>query len=336
MSAYDQALARLAANPRRWLVTGAAGFIGSNLVEALLAAGQTVVGLDNFATSRSANKPAAANGDRCRFIEGDIRSLDACRAACRGVDYVLHQAAQVSVPASIDDPATTHDINVTGFLNVLAAAREQKIRRVVYASSCAIYGDSTQLPLTEDQPARPLSPYAASKLADEAYAGAFARVYGLEAVGLRYFNVFGPRQDPNGFYAAVIPLWTAAMLQNQPLQIFGDGSTTRDFCHVANVVQANVLAATTPLGEAPHEVINVAAGGRTSLNELFEMLRVELLPHCPHLKHCRPVHRDFRPGDIRHSQADITKAARLLGYSPGVSVAAGLRETLAWYRNTSP
>ena len=336
MTAYEQALAGLTTAPKRWLVTGAAGFIGTNLVETLLTLGQTVAGLDNFTTGKRANLKAAGSAlNECfSFIEGDIRSLDTCRAACRGVDYVLHQAAQVSVPASIDDPATNHDINVTGFLNVLIAAREQKVRRVVYASSCAVYGDSPQLPLTEDQPARPLSPYAASKLADEAYAGAFAYAYGVEAVGLRYFNVFGPGQDPKGHYAAVIPLWASAMIQNQPIQIFGDGSTTRDFCYVANVVQANILAATVPLKDAPHQVVNVAAGGRTSLNELFELLRAELLPDFPHLKNCRPAYQNFRPGDIRHSQADIAKARQLLGYAPSHPVETGLRETLAWYRKS--
>jgi len=336
MSTYEQTLAGLKASPKRWLVTGAAGFIGHNLVQTLLAAGQTVVGLDNLTTGRQANLKAIGSefSKRFSFVEGDIRSLDTCREACRDVDYVLNQAAQVSVPASIDDPAATHDINVTGFLNMLTAARERKVRRVIYASSCAVYGDSTRLPLTEDQPPRPLSPYAASKLANEAYAEAFSQSCDLEAIGLRYFNVFGPGQDPKGHYAAVIPLWATAMIQNQPIQIFGDGSTTRDFCYIANVVHANLLAATVPLNDVRHQVVNVAAGGRTSLNELFEMIRGALLPDCPHLKSYRPAYKDFRAGDIRHSQADITKARQFLGYAPTRPVEAGLRETLAWYRKS--
>ena len=336
MTLYEQTLANLEATPRKWLVTGAAGFIGSNLVDALLAANQTVVGLDNLTTGRPANWKALASAGGKRFtqIEGDIRSLDTCREACRSVDCILHEAAQVSVPASIDDPVTTHEVNVTGFLNVLMAARENKVRRVVYASSCAIYGDSERLPLTEDQTPRPLSPYASSKLADEIYAESFSRSYGMEMIGLRYFNVFGPRQDPKGVYAAVIPMWASAMIQNTPIQIFGDGSTTRDFCHVANVVQANLLAATVELGVVRHDVVNVAAGGRTSLSELFELLRAKLLPEYPHLQDYKPLHRDFRAGDIRHSHADVSKAQRRLGYIPTHSVERGLQETLAWYRNT--
>ena len=342
MNGYEGILEKLRLNPLRWLVTGAGGFIGSNLVEALIRAGQSVVGLDDFSTGRRENhqRVLAACGTKaekqCKLIEGDIRSYDTCREACRDVDLVLHEAAQVSVPASLEDPVTTHEINGTGFLNVLRAAREQKVRRVVYASSCAIYGDSTRLPLAEDQPAQPLSPYATSKLANEAYAASFSRSYGIEAVGLRYFNVFGPRQDPHGAYAAVIPLWTAAMMQNKPVRIFGDGSTTRDFCHVANVVQANLLAAMESLGGSRHEVFNVAVGDRTSLGELFEMLRAALLPDFPHLKDFRAIHEDFRPGDVRQSQADIAKARRLLGYAPTHSVARGLQETLAWYKNTPP
>jgi UDP-N-acetylglucosamine 4-epimerase len=336
MTAYEQALARLAATPKKWLVTGAAGFIGSHLVESLLAANQTVVALDNFTTGKRQNlKPFSSAAGRFTILEGDIRSPDTCREACRGVDYVLHQAAQVSVPASMEDPAATHDINVTGFLNVLLAAREQKVRRVVYASSCAVYGDSARLPLMEDEPAHPLSPYAASKLADEIYADSFARSHGLEAIGLRYFNVFGPRQDPKGVYAAVIPQWATAMIRGTPIEIFGDGSTTRDFCYIANVVQANLLAATVELKETSHAVVNVAAGARTSLNELFALLRTMLLPDYPRLANYEPSHRDFRPGDIRRSHADIAKARQLLGYVPSHTVEAGLQEALAWYRSST-
>ena len=335
MTAYEQTLAALRVHPKTWLVTGAAGFIGSSLIEALLAANQTVVGFDNLATGKSENIKLLTElgGSRFTLREGDIRNLDACREACRGVDAILHEAAQVSVPASMEDPVTTHDINTTGFMNVLLAAREQKVRRVVYASSCAVYGDSTRLPLTEDEPAQPLSPYAMSKLANEVYAGSFCRSYGMTAAGLRYFNVFGPRQDPKGVYAAVIPLWASAMIVNSEIQIFGDGSTTRDFCYVGNVIQANLLAATVGLAPGTHEVVNVAAGGRTTLNELFELIRSALVPDHPHLKSFQPVYRDFRAGDIRHSQADITKAARVLGYNPAFTVEHGLHEALAWYRN---
>ncbi len=335
MTRYEQALASLKAAPRRWLVTGVAGFIGSSLAEALLGAGQTVTGLDNLSTGRSDNVRLLdrLGGSRFRLVEGDIRDFKVCREACRAVDVILHQAAQVSVPASMADPVATHEINTTGFLNVLAAAREHQVGRVVYASSCAVYGDSTALPLTEEQPAQPVSPYAMSKLANEVYAGAFCRSYGMTAVGLRYFNVFGPRQDPGGAYAAVIPLWASAMIANREIQIFGDGSTTRDFCYIGNVIQANVLAATAGFAAGNHEVFNVAAGGRTSLNELFEMIRSALAPTVPHVKAFRPVHRDFRAGDIRHSHADVAKARRILGYDPGCSVEEGLREALAWYTN---
>ena len=337
MTAYEQTLTRLAATPKKWLVTGAAGFIGSHLVEALLAANQTVVALDNFTTGKRQNlKPfSSAPAGRFTFLEGDIRSPDTCREACRGVDYVLHEAAQVSVPASMEDPASTHDINATGFLNVLLAAREQKVRRVVYASSCAVYGDSVRLPLNEDEPPRPLSPYAASKLANEIYADSFARSHGVAAIGLRYFNVFGPRQDPKGVYAAVIPQWATTMIRGTPIEIFGDGSTTRDFCYIANVIQANLLAATTELKETSHAVVNVAAGARTSLNELFALLRTMLMPDYRHLVDCHPAHRDFRPGDIRHSHADIAKARQLVGYAPSHTVEQGLREALAWYRSST-
>lgn len=335
MTRYEQTLASLKDAPRRWLVTGVAGFIGSSLAEALLSAGQTVVGFDNLSTGKSDNVRllGKAGGSRFRLIEGDIRDAKSCVAACDGADVILHQAAQVSVPASMSDPVATHEINTTGFLNVLAAAREHKVGRVVYASSCAVYGDSTALPLTEEQPAQPLSPYAMSKLANEVYAGAFCRSYGMTAVGLRYFNVFGPRQDPKGVYAAVIPLWASAMIANREIQIFGDGSTTRDFCYIGNVVQANLLAATNEFAHGSHDVFNVAAGGRTSLNELFEMIRSALAPAFPHVKTFRPVYRDFRAGDIRHSQADVAKARRILGYDPVCSVAEGLREALAWYTN---
>jgi UDP-N-acetylglucosamine 4-epimerase len=342
MTTYEQVLSELHTNPRRWLVTGSAGFIGSNLVEALLAANQTVVGLDCFSTGKRSNLPdrseidAGPARERYTFIEGDVRSMKLCRQACTGVDYVLHQAAQVSVPASMANPMETHETNVTGFLNILVTAREARVRRVVYASSCSIYGDSVSLPLTEDQPGRPLSPYAASKLADEVYAATFANGGGPSSVGLRYFNVFGPRQDPKGVYAAVIPQWVTAMIQRLPIRIYGDGSTTRDFCFVANVVQANLLAATAELGAIQHDVFNVAVNACTSLKELFEYLRLQLLPDHPHLQDSRPIFEDFRPGDIRHSQADISKAKRILGYAPTHTVERGLQETLSWYKKCAP
>ena len=337
MTAYEQTLAHLTASPKKWLVTGAAGFIGSHLVEALVAASQTVVALDNFTTGKRQTLKlfSSSAGGRFTILEGDIRSLATCREACRDVDFVLHQAAQVSVPASMEDPTTTHDINLTGFLNMLLAAREAKVQRVVYASSCAVYGDSPHLPLKEDEPPRPLSPYAASKLANEIYADSFARSHGVQAIGLRYFNVFGPRQDPKGVYAAVIPSWATSMIRGTPIEIFGDGSTTRDFCYIANVVQANLLAATAELKDASHTVVNVAAGARTSLNELFALLRKMLLPDHPHLAAFQPDYRDFRPGDIRHSHADIAKARQFLGYSPSHTVEEGLREALAWYRSST-
>ena len=338
MTRYEQALTELRARPRRWLITGAAGFIGSNLVETLLAAGQTVVGFDSLTTGKRANLELAVSaggpgaGKRFEFIEGDIRSVELCQQACRGVDFVLHQAAQVSVPASMEDPLTTHEVNTTGFLNVLLAGRAAGVTRAVYASSCAVYGDSPDLPLSESHATRPLSPYASSKLADESYAAAMTQSAGLTAVGLRYFNVFGPRQDPKRVYAAVIPHWVASMIHRQAVRIFGDGSTTRDFCPVANVVQANLLAATAELGTASHEVVNVALGARTSLRDLFEAIRVRLEPEFPHLREFRPILEPFRPGDIRHSQASISKAQQLLGYSPAVSVEQGLTETIAWLR----
>ena len=338
MSPIEQCLSGLRVTPKRWLITGVGGFIGSHLLENLLAAGQAVVGLDNFTTGKRPNlelvlgsQPATASV-RFQLLNGDIRSLETCRAACRNIDVILHEAAQVSVPASVSDPLATHEINTTGFLNLLRAAEENGVRRLVYASSCALYGDSPNLPLREEEAARPLSLYASSKLANEAYAAAFAHNTPLEAFGLRYFNVFGPRQDPQGVYAAVIPLWISAMMEHAPVKIFGDGENTRDFCHIANIVQANLLAATTPLPGTRHDVVNVAVGHRTSLNELFEMIRQELVPEFPHLVAFRPRYEAFRAGDIRHSHATIAKAQRVLGYQPTHGVAEGLKETVQWFR----
>jgi UDP-N-acetylglucosamine 4-epimerase len=321
----------------RWLVTGSAGFIGSNLVETLLDRGQEVIGLDNFATGYRANLDEVRESvspqawQRHQFIEGDVTDPGICRRACRGVDIVLHQAALGSVPRSIDDPLSANAANVTGFLNMLVAAREAGVRRVVYASSSAVYGDSEMLPKAETQIGEPLSPYAATKRINEMYASLFARCYGLPAVGLRYFNVFGKRQDPNGAYAAVIPRWIDALLRGEEVSIYGDGETSRDFCHVANAVQANLLAALTGERDALNRVFNVAVGERTSLNELFATLRDLLRDTAPGVHGRQPSYQAFRAGDVRHSQADIGDACRLLGYAPTHDLRRGLAEALPWY-----
>ncbi len=340
-SAWRKTTAVLAARPKVWLVTGSAGFIGSHLVEALLQLNQRVIGLDNYSTGSRQNLAGvrAIVGPRrwrnFRQITGDIRDLATCQKACRRADYVLHQAAFGSVPRSIKDPAAFHANNATGFLNMLLAARDNQVKRFVYATTSAVYGDHPALPKVEENIGRCLSPYAATKRANEIYAGVFGRCYGLQTIGLRYFNVFGPRQNPDGAYAAVVPRWIAAMIDGQPVHINGDGQTSRDFCYVANVVQANLLAATVQRAGAINEIYNVAAHARTSLNELFSLIRDQLLPRHPHLKACRPVYRDFSPGDVRHSFADISKAKRLLGYRPTHSVAEGLAEALDWYESNS-
>jgi UDP-N-acetylglucosamine 4-epimerase len=319
----------------RWLVTGAAGFIGSNLVEALLKAGQDVVGLDNFSTGHKRNveevltaSPAGADSS-FRLIEGDIRDRDTCALAVEGVDFVLHQAALGSVPRSIADPITSHDVNVTGMLNMLDAARRAGARRFVYAASSSTYGDSKELPKREEKIGNPLSPYAATKLANEIYAGVYARTYGFSATGLRYFNVFGPRQDPDGAYAAVIPKWTAAMIQQDEVIIHGDGQTSRDFCYVANAVQANIRAVLAP-DDAQGQVYNVAVGERTTLLELFGLIRDSLVQYQVHYSR-DPCFSDFRAGDVRHSLADISKARQKLGFSPTHTVAQGIPAALPWY-----
>jgi UDP-N-acetylglucosamine/UDP-N-acetyl-alpha-D-glucosaminouronate 4-epimerase len=328
---------RLAARSQRWLVTGSAGFIGSHLVENLLRHGQHVVGLDNFSTGSSQNlgdvrvRVGEAAWRRHRFIQGDITDLATCREACHGVDIVLHQAALGSVPRSVADPLATHAANVTGFLNMLVACRDTKVERVVYAASSSTYGDDPCLPKVEDRVGRPLSPYAVTKAANEMYAHVFASHYKMQLVGLRYFNVFGARQDPEGAYAAVIPRWIRALLCGQTATIYGDGETSRDFCYVANAVQANLLAATTDHSEALNQVYNVAVADRTSLNELFNMLRVLVAAERPEAQSVVPTHAEFRAGDVRHSQADIAKARRLLGYAPTHTVLEGLRECLPWY-----
>jgi UDP-N-acetylglucosamine/UDP-N-acetylgalactosamine 4-epimerase len=341
MTTYEQLKQQLEREPKVWLVTGAAGFIGSNLVEALLKLNQTVVGLDDLSTGSSRNllevKEAVAREQWARFqdVNGDIRDLKSCSAACQGVNYVLHQAALGSVPLSIADPLTSHECNVNGFLNMLLAARDAGVKRFVFASSCAVYGDSPELPKREDHAGKCLSPYAATKYANESYADVFSHVYGMQYAGLRYFNVFGPRQHPDGPYAAVIPKWISAMLNKNPVYIYGDGSTSRDFCYITNVVQANLLAALTENPDAVNQIYNVAVGARTTLNELFSLMRDRLLPTCPHVAECKPVYHDFREGDVRHSLADISRARELLGYSPTHMFRDGLDEALEWYRANS-
>jgi UDP-N-acetylglucosamine 4-epimerase len=327
----------LQAKPRRWLVTGVAGFIGSNLAESLLGLGQEVVGLDNFATGRRENLHQVRDlvgperWARFRFIEGDVAFSDVCREAVGRVDVVLHQAAIGSVPRSVAEPLGSNAANVTGHLALLEEARRAGIRRFVYASSSSVYGDSPSLPKVEESLGRPLSPYAVTKLAGELYSAVYGHLHGMETLGLRYFNVFGPRQDPEGAYAAVIPKWIAAMIRGDEVRINGSGEISRDFCYVANVVQANLLAAIVESPEALNQAYNIAVGGRTTLDQLFVLLRDRLAPHHPGLAASRPVYGPPRPGDVQHSLADISKARRLLGYEPTHSIERGLDESLSWY-----
>ena len=337
MSAYSATLECLRSQPRKWLVTGCAGFIGSHLVQTLLSIGQSVIGLDNLSTGFPQNLDdaiAQARSDaaqRFQFLHGNVADLAACRAACVGVDAVLHEAGFISVPASLEDPIACHDTNVTGTLNLLVAARDAGVKNFVYASSAAVYGDDTTMPQREDRIGRPLSPYGASKLMDEHYAWLFARNFGMRAVGLRYFNVFGPRQNPQGGYAAVVPQWISKLVNGGTCTVNGDGTQTRDFCHVSNVVQANLLAATTEYASAAGAVYNVALGGSTTLLDLHRMLREQLVAEDPGIQPQPPVHGPARPGDIWHSSADIAKIRTELGYEPEVSVQAGLEETVGWY-----
>lgn len=326
---------QLISAPRVWVVSGVAGFIGSNLLQELLALGQTVVGLDDFSTGHRANldevlAPFGGVAD-FRMVEGDIRDLETCRAACEGADYVLHHAALGSVPWSMDDPLRTNAVNVDGFVNMLVAAKDAGVRRFVYASSSAVYGDAPEYPQVEERLGRPLSPYAASKSTNETYAVAFQMSYGLQSVGLRYFNVFGRRQDPAGAYAAVIPRWIATLLRGERCRIFGDGETTRDFCYIANVVQANLLAATVQDVNATGQAYNVACAQSVTLNHLFQMMRGRLAHSDPIFSFALPQYDPFRPGDIRFSCASIEKAQRMLSFSPTHSVAQGLDEALEWY-----
>ncbi|MCU0770898.1 MAG: SDR family oxidoreductase [Verrucomicrobia bacterium] len=322
----------------RWLVTGVAGFIGSNLLETLLRGGQTVVGLDSFFSGKRANLEHVRQlvgpdaWARFQFVEGDIRDAGLLRRTLPGTDYVLHQAALGSVPRSLNEPELCHDINVTGFLNVLNAARAVSVRRVVYASSSAVYGDDPADSKCEDTIGRPLSPYAASKWMNEIYAGVFTRAYGLGTVGLRYFNIYGPRQDPQGAYAAVIPKWISALLTREPVRIHGDGETSRDFCYILDVVQANLRAALTGGPQVEGAVFNVASGHRTTLNELFKALKQALAGEDPSLNQLEPVYGEFRAGDIRHSLADIRRARAALDYQPTFELPQGLHAALGWYR----
>jgi len=381
-SAYAQLKTQLVSGKQTWLVTGVAGFIGSNLLEALLKLNQRVVGLDNFATGHQSNLDevrSLVNAEQWanfEFIEGDIRTLSDCQKAmvyrhCEEqsdapiqatdsvmasvarqsipVDFVLHQAALGSVPRSLADPVTTNATNISGFVNMLVAARDAKVKSFTYAASSSTYGDHPGLPKVEDTIGKPLSPYAVTKYVNELYADVFARCYGLNSIGLRYFNVFGPRQDPNGAYAAVIPKWIASLLQGEPVYINGDGETSRDFCFIANAVQANLLAATAPVNIDPtvviasearpsmsplNQVYNVAVGERTTLNELYAQIKTNLLPLYPHLQDAKPIFRDFRAGDVRHSLADISKARTLLGYAPTHRIGDGLKVAMGWYVNS--
>lgn len=337
MNHYQQAQQHLLENRYHWLVTGVAGFIGSNLLEALLKLNQRVTGLDNFSTGYQHNldqvKDAVASSARSNFdfIEGDIRDLATCQQVCKNIDFVLHQAALGSVPRSIEDPILSNENNISGFVNVLVAARDAKVKRFVYAASSSTYGDQPDLPKVESVIGRPLSPYAVTKYVNELYADVFARCYGTQSIGLRYFNIFGPRQDPEGAYAAVIPQWVAALIKNKPLYINGDGETSRDFCYVENAVQANVLAALSTNDDAINQVYNIAVNARTSLNQLYTMMRTLLIDQFPHLQQHQPVYRDFRAGDVLHSQADISKASQLLGYLPTHQVDQGLKQAMQWY-----
>ncbi|CAM8654868.1 WcaG Nucleoside-diphosphate-sugar epimerases [Oxalobacteraceae bacterium] len=338
MTAYETLKQQLKSEQRTWLITGVAGFIGSNLLEDLLKLNQYVVGLDNFSTGYQRNLEeveALVSTERWanfNFIRGDIRNLDDCRRACDGVDYVLHQAALGSVPRSVEDPIATNQNNIDGFLNMLVAARDAKVKRLVYAASSSTYGDHPDLPKVEDKIGKPLSPYAVTKLVNELYAEVFARTYGFKTIGLRYFNIFGRRQDPEGAYAAVIPKWIAAMIKNEPVYINGDGETSCDFCYIENTIQANLLAASVTNEDATNQVYNVAVRDRTTLNDLHRSI-ANALQGFGLSANRAPVYCEFRAGDVRHSQANIGKAKSLLGYTPSHSITEGLVEAMSWYVN---
>ena len=341
MTKYEQLQEHLKDNQSTWLVTGVAGFIGSNLLEKLLILNQKVVGLDNFDTGHQhnidqaiedANKATGKDlSGNFKFINGDIREIEDCKQACDGVDYVLHQAALGSVPRSIEDPINTNRANIDGFLNMLVASKDANVKRFVYAASSSTYGDHPDLPKVEEKIGNPLSPYAVTKVVNELYANVFAKTYGFKTIGLRYFNIFGKRQDPNGAYAAVIPKWIAAILNKEDVFINGDGETSRDFCYIDNTVQMNLLAATTDNDEAIDQVYNVALNDRTSLNQLYQMIEERLIQRVRGLEKKGPTYRDFRAGDVRHSQANIDKAQTLLNYHPTHKIYTGLDEAIDWY-----
>ena len=336
MTAYETLKLTLVSNPKTWLITGVGGFIGSSLLETLLKLNQRVVGLDNFCTGYKHNLEEVqtlvnpGQWNNFHFIKGDIRNLDDCKVACNGVDYVLHQAALGSVPRSIKDPISTNQNNIDGYLNILVSARDANVKRFVYAASSSTYGDYPDLPKVEDKIGKPLSPYALTKLVNELYANLFAETYSFKTIGLRYFNIFGKRQDTNGVYAAVIPKWTDAMTKNQTIYINGDGETSRDFCYINNAVQANLLAATVDDDSATNQIYNVAVGNRITLNQLFEAIRQTLEANGMAYERA-PVFCDFRAGDVRHSVADIKKAKQLLGYEPSHNFYEGLTEAIKWY-----
>jgi len=345
MTSYEELQEHLKDNQSTWLVTGVAGFIGSNLLEKLLILNQKVVGLDNFDTGYKHNIDQAIQdaknttgkdlSSNFKFINGDIRNIEECKHACCGIDYVLHQAALGSVPRSIEDPINSNKANIDGFLNMLVASKDANVKRFVYAASSSTYGDHPELPKVEDNIGNPLSPYAVTKVVNELYAGVFAKTYGFKTIGLRYFNIFGKRQDPSGAYAAVIPKWVSAILNKEDIYIFGDGETSRDFCYIDNAVQMNLLAATTNTDEAIDQVYNVAINDRTSLKELHQMINKKLILKIPELEKKIPIYRDFRIGDVRHSNANIDKAQTLLDYQPSHMISAGLDETIDWYINSS-
>ena len=336
VSRIDNVKAQLAKEPKKWLITGVAGFIGSNLLEALLELDQPVVGMDNFITGYAHNLEdvkrtvGPERWGKFTFIQGDIRNPEDCRRACSGVDYILHQAALGSVPRSIDDPITTNMCNVDGFLQMLVAGMEARVKRFVFASSSSVYGDSEKLPKVEEETGSVLSPYAASKLVNEIYAGVFSRVYDFNWIGLRYFNVFGKRQDPDGAYAAVIPRWIDALINKKPPVINGDGDTSRDFCYIKDVIQANILAALSNGPKALDKVYNIACGDRTTLNQLLGLIKNSLCSHMPEAGGIDPEYGPFRKGDVRHSLADISRAKELLGFTPLYSVARGMEEFIQW------
>ncbi len=334
---YKNMQEQIKSAPRTWLITGVAGFIGSNLLETLLTLDQNVIGLDNFSTGFQHNldevqsRVSDKQWQLFTFIKGDICNSETCRQSCDGVDYVLHQAALGSVPRSIEDPLITNENNISGFLNMLVAARDAKVKRFVYAASSSTYGDHPGLPKVEDKTGNPLSPYAVTKLVNELYAEVFARTYNFKTIGLRYFNIFGQRQDPNGAYAAVIPLWFAGLIKNDTVYINGDGETSRDFCFIDNAVQANLLAATIDDEAAADQVYNIAFSERTTLNELYQLIKKRVITANADAEEAKPQYRDFRTGDVRHSLADISKAKERIGYEPQFSVKKGLDRAAEWY-----